>query len=70
MVKQPDYQVRLTWQPNTVAIWDNWATQHYATQDYSPYPRAMTRMVGKAKTRPQPLDASRLCDSDLAGLGF
>ena len=63
MVKQPDYQVRLTWQPNTVAIWDNWATQHYATQDYSPYPRAMTRMVGRAKTRPQALDGTRLYDS-------
>lgn len=67
MVKQPDYQVRLTWQPNTVAIWDNWATQHYATMDYSPYPRAMTRMVGKAKARPQAVDESRLFDS---GIGW
>lgn len=63
MVKQPDYQVRLNWQPNTVAIWDNWAAQHYATLDYSPYPRSMTRMVGKPKTRPQALDSSRLYDS-------
>lgn len=65
MVKQPDYQVRLTWQPNTVAIWDKWATQHYAAQDYSPYPRAMTRMVGKSKIRPQPLDTMRLYDSGI-----
>jgi taurine dioxygenase len=62
MVKQPDYQVRLTWAKDTVAIWDNWATQHYATLDYSPYPRAMTRMVGVSKHRPQPVDASKMLE--------
>jgi taurine dioxygenase len=62
MVKQPDYQVRLTWEKDTVAIWDNWATQHYATLDYSPYPRSMTRMVGTSKFRPEPVDASKMLE--------
>ncbi|MFC9501910.1 TauD/TfdA dioxygenase family protein, partial [Streptomyces sp. NPDC056982] len=26
----PEYQVRLHWEPGTVAVWDNRATQHYA----------------------------------------
>lgn len=65
MVKQPDYQVRLTWEKDTVAIWDNWATQHYATLDYSPYPRAMARMVGVAKHRPEPVDASKMYDCNV-----
>lgn len=60
LVKQPDYQVRLRWEKDTVVIWDNLATMHYATQDYSPYPRCMMRMVAAGVKRPQPLDASRL----------
>ena len=39
----PEYQVRLKWQPNTVAIWDNRSTQHYAVQDYFPHKRVMNR---------------------------
>lgn len=39
----PEYQVRWRWQPNTVAIWDNRATQHYAVMDYWPAPRKMER---------------------------
>lgn len=66
MIKQPDYQVRLTWQKDTIAIWDNWATQHYATFDYSPYPRSMTRMVGESKLRPEPIDASKMFDSGVS----
>jgi alpha-ketoglutarate-dependent taurine dioxygenase len=63
LVKQPDYQVRLKWEPDTVAIWDNLATQHYATQDYSPYPRSMMRMVVEGTARPEPLDRSRMYKS-------
>jgi taurine dioxygenase len=39
----PEYQVRLRWKPNTIALWDNRATQHYAVQDYFPEPRHMNR---------------------------
>jgi taurine dioxygenase len=39
----PEYQVRFKWQPNSVAIWDNRSTQHYAVQDYWPAPRKMER---------------------------
>lgn len=39
----PEYQVRFRWRPNSVAIWDNRSTQHYAVQDYWPTPRKMER---------------------------
>jgi taurine dioxygenase len=39
----PDYQVRWRWRRNSVAIWDNRSTQHYAVQDYWPAVRKMER---------------------------
>jgi taurine dioxygenase len=39
----PEYQVRWRWQPNSVAIWDNRSTQHYAVMDYAPCHRKMER---------------------------
>ena len=39
----PEYQVRFNWRPNSVAIWDNRSTQHYAVMDYWPSPRKMER---------------------------
>ena len=39
----PEYQVRWRWKPNTVAIWDNRCTQHYAVMDYPPCHRKMER---------------------------
>ena len=39
----PEYQVRLRWKPNSVAIWDNRCTQHYAVMDYPPCHRKMER---------------------------
>ncbi|OAJ52335.1 TauD/TfdA dioxygenase family protein [Paraburkholderia ginsengiterrae] len=39
----PEYQVRWRWQKNSVAIWDNTATQHYAVMDYPPCHRKMER---------------------------
>ena len=47
----PEYQVRWTWEPNSVAIWDNRATQHYAVADYPPTVRQMQR-AGVIGTRP------------------
>ncbi|RKT86964.1 taurine dioxygenase [Saccharopolyspora antimicrobica] len=39
----PEYQVRWRWTENSVAIWDNRSTQHYAVQDYWPAVRKMER---------------------------
>jgi taurine dioxygenase len=46
----PEYQVRWRWQPNSVAMWDNRSTQHYAVMDYPPCHRKMERagIVGEA----------------------
>jgi len=39
----PEYQVRWRWTPDSFAIWDNRATQHYAVHDYWPAVRKMER---------------------------
>jgi taurine dioxygenase len=39
----PEYQMRLQWRPDTLVIWDNRSTQHYAVQDYFPAVRRMMR---------------------------
>lgn len=39
----PEYQVRWRWQKDSIAIWDNRCTQHYAVQDYWPAVRKMER---------------------------
>jgi taurine dioxygenase len=33
-VKRPEFQVRWSWRPNSIAFWDNRSTQHYAVNDY------------------------------------
>ena len=47
----PEYQVRWSWTPNSVAIWDNRCTQHYAVMDYPPSVRQMQR-AGVIGSRP------------------
>lgn len=39
----PEYQVRWRWKPNSIAIWDNRSTQHYAVMDYPACHRKMER---------------------------
>lgn len=39
----PEYQVRWRWKTNSMAIWDNRSTQHYAVMDYKPCHRKMER---------------------------
>ena len=39
----PEYQVRWRWRPNSVVMWDNRSTQHYAVMDYPPCHRKMER---------------------------
>jgi taurine dioxygenase len=39
----PEFQVRWRWRPNSMAMWDNRSTQHYAVMDYPPCHRKMER---------------------------
>ncbi|GAB3490884.1 TauD/TfdA dioxygenase family protein [Amycolatopsis cihanbeyliensis] len=41
----PEYQVRFRWAENSVAFWDNRATQHYAVNDYQPHVRIAERVA-------------------------
>jgi taurine dioxygenase len=41
----PEYQCRFRWTPGAIAIWDNRATQHYASSDYFPQRRVMERIT-------------------------
>jgi len=40
-----EYTVRLSWQPQTVAIWDNRSTQHKPVNDYFPQHRRLHRVT-------------------------
>ena len=41
----PEYQCRFRWQTNSIAFWDNRASQHYAVSDYYPAVRRMERVT-------------------------
>jgi taurine dioxygenase len=43
-VGRPDFQVRFHWAPNSVALWDNRCTQHFAIADYGGHRRVMHRV--------------------------
>jgi len=45
LARQPEFQVRFKWQVNTLAIWDNRSTQHYAVIDYGDEPRKLHRVT-------------------------
>jgi len=44
-IRRPEFQVRIRWEPDSVAIWQNWGTQHYAVSDYFPKHRRMQRIT-------------------------
>jgi len=59
-IRKPEFQVRFAWETDSVAIWDNFATQHYAVFDYAPARRVMQRIIaGSAEPR---LDLARVPD--------
>ncbi|SFS46145.1 TauD/TfdA family dioxygenase [Paenibacillus sp. BC26] len=41
----PEFQVRFRWEANSIAFWDNRATQHYANSDYFPNRRVAERVA-------------------------
>ena len=41
----PEYQCRFRWTTNSLAFWDNRASQHYAVSDYWPNVRRMERVT-------------------------
>jgi len=52
LARQPRFQMRLRWRRNTVVIWDNWATQHFASGDHYPmYDREMQRVTVASSRR-------------------
>ena len=40
---RPEFCIRHSWRPGTLAIWDNLATQHFAVNDYQGHERLMYR---------------------------
>ena len=44
-ITKPEFQVRFRWHNNSIAIWDNRITQHYAVLDYLPNIRHMHRVT-------------------------
>jgi taurine dioxygenase len=50
-MNKPEYQIRFKWTPNTVAMWDNRCTMHYAVSDYMPNRRIMHRVTIKNDKR-------------------
>jgi alpha-ketoglutarate-dependent sulfate ester dioxygenase len=43
--RKPEYQVRFTWRPGSIAFWDNRAAVHYAVRNYGDFPRLLERVL-------------------------
>ncbi|ARR53595.1 taurine catabolism dioxygenase TauD [Rhizorhabdus wittichii DC-6] len=43
--KRPEFQVRFSWRPGSVAFWDNRAAVHYAVRNYGDFPRHLERVL-------------------------
>ena len=44
-MNKPEFQIRFKWTENTIAMWDNRCTMHYAIGDYMPQHRKMHRVT-------------------------
>ena len=53
-VRNPDFQLRFKWEPDSVALWDNRCTQHFAVADYRER-RLMHRVAIADSLAPQPV---------------
>lgn len=53
--RKEEFQVRFSWEPGSVVIWDNRCTQHFAVTDYGDEARRLHRVVVKG-TAPQAYD--------------
>jgi hypothetical protein len=42
-LRVPEYQLRVSWEPDTFVRWDNRVIQHFASNDYLPQRRRMGR---------------------------
>ncbi len=52
---RPDFQVRFKWRANSIAFWDNRASQHQAIWDYFPHTRSGYRIQIKGTEGPKPV---------------
>ena len=43
--RKPEFQVRFSWRPGSVAFWDNRAAVHYAVRNYGDFPRLLERIL-------------------------
>jgi alpha-ketoglutarate-dependent sulfate ester dioxygenase len=43
--RKPEYQVRFSWRPGSIAFWDNRAAVHYAVRNYGEFPRHLERIL-------------------------
>ncbi len=49
---RPEFTCRLAWQPNSIAVWDNRCTLHYAVDDYFGHRRRMNRIIIEGEEAP------------------
>ena len=43
--RRPEYQVRFSWKPGSIAFWDNRGAVHYAVRNYGDFPRLLERVL-------------------------
>jgi taurine dioxygenase len=49
LISVPEYQARFRWEPQSLAVWDNRSTQHYAVADFYPQHRKLHRITFTAE---------------------